>query len=173
MKSYFPPFFHCHSSPKSTEKAWAPAVLTQLLLQLHWDPLHIIPYQMQWLFSGQGGGSLCLGIMTPCTWEMLQTAHLQMLNFTCHLEIICSSWRQPITLEDAPWWLCWQACGTEHLVLPRCEVWLHSTLKRKGINVDNKCLAPSLKPQCANLDKLSNSRWLSECLNHTASFICL
>lgn len=116
-------------------------LLTQLLLWLHSNTLHIIPHQMQWRLSGVE--EVCAwGIVSPCTQEILQPASLQMLNLICRRGI-CSSWTESTTLEDALWWLCRLACGTEHLVLLHAQMRLHSTLNRKGIHLDTDYLAPA------------------------------
>lgn len=76
------------------------------------------------------------GVMSPCTWRMLAN-----VEFYLSFRGICNAWRLPTTLEDGL--SCWQACGTEHLVLLHREMWLHNTLNRKGISVDNKYRAPA------------------------------
>lgn len=139
MKCYFPPFVCCYNSPKSKEKAQAAAAL----MQLHWGTLHTIPHQMQWLLCGQTAGQLYLG--HPESLHVGDAAHSLFAEVVLYFSLrgSCSSWRQPITLEDAPWLSCWQACGTGHLVLLHCEMWSQSTVHRKGIIVANKYFTPA------------------------------
>lgn len=66
------------------------------------------------------------GVVSPCIWKMPQTACLQMLNFTCHLEV---SAVPRDTLEDVPWFLCCRpvAQNTLFCFVMRCDCTVRST----------------------------------------------
>lgn len=162
MKGYFSPSFHCCSSPPAVDPATALVAFKHLAHHSSSDAMT----------SFWRGGSMCLG---HC--ESLHTGDStasQLANVESYLsqrylqflDRVHHSGRCAVVVVPAGLWHR-TPCSAS------CPDAITQYAQQKGYSFGYWLSCPSLKPCFANPNKLSNSQWLSECLNHTASFSCL